>query len=191
MASELLLLGNTITADEAQRRFHLYAFLQPSILSLRSHTTSVNMVVSPSNLLSIAIKVAQQITLNSPDAVQSTKRALLLSQSHSFEDTVQMHVWSHESERVYAGANIKVRYTHLEDQSSLSLWSLKILGGTECICGSASLRSSIMNIYLHLIQKRLPLWKNPAKLWQSLELDHIAVSWNYKRIWMLVYDFFG
>lgn len=70
------------------------------------------MVVPPSDLLPTAIRIAQQITQNSPDAVQSTKNALQLSQSHGFEDTVEMHVWSHESKRVYTGANIKVRCNH-------------------------------------------------------------------------------
>jgi enoyl-CoA hydratase/carnithine racemase len=110
LASELLLLGSTIDAKEAQTRFRF-----------------VNIVVPPSDLLPAAIRVAQQITQNSPDAVQSTKRALQLSQSHGFEDTVQIHVSSDESKRVYTGANIK---------EGLKAFT----------------------------EKRLPLWKNPAKL---------------------------
>jgi enoyl-CoA hydratase/carnithine racemase len=66
------------------------------------------MVVPHSMLLSAAIDLAQQINQNSPDSVQSTKKALILSQSHSYEGTVQSHALSLESKRVYNGSNIKV-----------------------------------------------------------------------------------
>lgn len=39
---------------------------------------------------------------------QSTKQALVLSQSRGHEDTVQTHVWSQETKNVYNGQNIKV-----------------------------------------------------------------------------------
>ena len=59
-------------------------------------------------MLSTAISLAQQITANSPDAVQSSKVALLLSQKHNFSETFTTHNLSPESRRVYKGANIKV-----------------------------------------------------------------------------------
>lgn len=107
----MLFLGKTISAGEAQSRFGLYT---SSILSrfvkLIDREHSVNMVVPPSELIPAAIRVAQQINQNSPDSVQSTKRALLLAQSHGYESTVQAHTWSPESKRVYHGANIKVNF---------------------------------------------------------------------------------
>lgn len=69
---------------------------------------SVNTVVPGSKVLSTATSIAQQITANSPDAVQSTKVGLLLSQKHNFAETFTTHAWSPESRRVYKGANIKV-----------------------------------------------------------------------------------
>ena len=72
------------------------------------HVNSVNTVVPGSKVLSTAISLAQQITSNSPDAVQSSKAALLLSQKHNFLETFTTHILSPESRRVYKGANIKV-----------------------------------------------------------------------------------
>ena len=69
---------------------------------------SVNTVVPGSKVLSTAMSLAQQITANSPDAVQSSKVALLLSQKHNFQETFTTHNMSPESRRVYKGANIKV-----------------------------------------------------------------------------------
>ena len=68
----------------------------------------MNAVVPGSKVLSTAISLAQQITANSPDAVQSSKVALLLSQKHNFSETFTTHTLSPESRRVYKGANIKV-----------------------------------------------------------------------------------
>lgn len=79
------------------REFGRHLFLQ-----------SVNTVVPASKVLSTAISLAQQITSNSPDAVQSSKVALLLSQKHNFPETFTTHNLSPESRRVYKGANIKV-----------------------------------------------------------------------------------
>ena len=69
---------------------------------------SVNAVVPRSEVLSTAISLAQQVASNSPDAVQSSKVALLLSQKHNFAETFTTHGLSPESRRVYKGANIKV-----------------------------------------------------------------------------------
>ncbi|KAF8799906.1 enoyl-CoA hydratase [Phlegmacium glaucopus] len=89
-ASEMLLTGKTIDADEARNRFGF-----------------VNTVVPASKVLSTAISTAQQITANSPDSVQSTKVGLLLSQKHNFVETFMTHAYAPESRRVYKGANIK------------------------------------------------------------------------------------
>ncbi|KAF9528117.1 ClpP/crotonase-like domain-containing protein [Crepidotus variabilis] len=90
-ASELLLTGKIIGAVEARDRFGFVNAVVPN------STTAV----------AEAIKLAQQITANSPDAVQSTKHALVLSQRLSHSETVSQHVWSHVTERVYNGQNIK------------------------------------------------------------------------------------
>ncbi|KII93093.1 hypothetical protein PLICRDRAFT_100931 [Plicaturopsis crispa FD-325 SS-3] len=91
LASELLLLGKTISAAEAHTRFRF-----------------VNEVVPPSSLLPAALNLAVAITANSPDSVQSTKRALVLAnQVVGHEAVVHAHVWGEESRGVYKGENIK------------------------------------------------------------------------------------
>ncbi|KAF9562284.1 ClpP/crotonase [Agrocybe pediades] len=91
LASELLLTGKTVSAAEARDRFGF-----------------VNQVVpSTEQLLPAAIKLAQEIVANSPDAVQSTKYGLLLTQKHNVTDTVAAHVRSAVSKRTYGGNNIK------------------------------------------------------------------------------------
>lgn len=70
---------------------------------------SVNQIVPASKALDAALSVAQQIIANSPDAVQSTKQGLLISQNQNFHDTLLTHVPSPISTRVYKGQNIKVR----------------------------------------------------------------------------------
>ncbi|OCH88745.1 enoyl-CoA hydratase/carnithine racemase [Obba rivulosa] len=91
LASEMLLTGRNISAKDAATRFGF-----------------VNKVVPKSQVLSTALAWAAEINANSPDAVQSTKRALLLSNQHgSVEDTVLTHVWSKESTRAFKSSNIK------------------------------------------------------------------------------------
>jgi len=90
LASEMLLLGKTVDAREAQARFGF-----------------VNAVVPADQVLSTAIGFAKDITANSPDAVQSTKVALLLAQKHNVEETFHTHVWSPETKRVGDGENIQ------------------------------------------------------------------------------------
>lgn len=91
------------------------------------------MVVPHSELLPAAVEVAKRINLNSPDSVQSTKKALVLSQSYGYEEVVQSHAQSLESKRVYNGANIKVYCTNCDmDRRLLSAES--IVGGIEGIC---------------------------------------------------------
>ncbi|KAF9235379.1 ClpP/crotonase-like domain-containing protein [Melanogaster broomeanus] len=92
LASEMLLLGTTITAVQARDRFRF-----------------VNTVVEQSEVLSAAFDVARQITSNSPDSVQSSKEGLILAQKHHFEDTVRTHSLSLVSKRLYGGTNIKAR----------------------------------------------------------------------------------
>lgn len=90
LASELLLTGKTIGAVEARDRFGF-----------------VNTVVPASSVVPAAVKLAEQIIANSPDAVQSTKYGLLLSQKHNHSETFTTHVLSSQSKRVYKGMNIK------------------------------------------------------------------------------------
>lgn len=75
---------------------------------MKSSSYSVNAVVPADQVLSTAIALAKEITKNSPDAVQSTKVALLLAQKYSVEEAFRTHVWSMEAKRVYEGDNIKV-----------------------------------------------------------------------------------
>lgn len=78
-----------------------------SFLSV-STENSVNTLVPTSQLLATALGVAKEITSNSPDAVQSTKHALLLSQQLDHHSGFMMHASSNFSNRVYQGKNIKV-----------------------------------------------------------------------------------
>ncbi|KAG8793520.1 hypothetical protein FRC12_002480 [Ceratobasidium sp. 428] len=91
LASELLLTGRTITAEEAHTRYRF-----------------VTRVVPPSQVLSTAIELANEIVANSPDAVWSTKKALLEGQQYaSLEEAVIKHNLSEESKSVYQGDNIR------------------------------------------------------------------------------------
>ncbi|KAF9005839.1 enoyl-CoA hydratase/carnithine racemase [Hymenopellis radicata] len=63
-AAEMLLLGRTVSAQEAYDKFHFVTHLIPA--------------AKPSNVLPTALSLAQQIVEQcSPDAVQATKRAML------------------------------------------------------------------------------------------------------------------
>ncbi len=56
------------------------------------------------------MEFARQIVRASPDAVQSTKRALLLSKRcNSVQEAVSHHLQTPECYRVYSGHNYKVR----------------------------------------------------------------------------------
>jgi enoyl-CoA hydratase/carnithine racemase len=71
---------------------------------------SVNHVVPPDQVLPVAIEWAKRITENSPDAVASSKRAILLSKQFAgIESSTIANAWSTESKRVFEGENIKVR----------------------------------------------------------------------------------
>ena len=68
----------------------------------------MNIVVPNSkSVIAEALKLAEQITINSPDAVQSTKHGILLSQKMDHSQVVHSHVRSKQSDRVYKGKNIK------------------------------------------------------------------------------------
>ncbi|KIY44639.1 ClpP/crotonase [Fistulina hepatica ATCC 64428] len=89
-ASEMLLLGGTISVEDARDRFGF-----------------VNYIVPRAAVLSRALQLAVAITHNSPDAVQATKRGLLLAQRHNVDEAVTKSAMSAESNRAYGGHNIK------------------------------------------------------------------------------------
>jgi hypothetical protein len=70
---------------------------------------SVNRVVPTHQVLSTSIAWAKEITDNSPDAVASTKRGILMGKQFAgIETSTIAHAWSIESKRVYEGENIRV-----------------------------------------------------------------------------------
>lgn len=69
----------------------------------------MNQIVPASEVIPAAIAAAKEITLNSPDAVQATKRGLLLSQEFGHSQMLFNHALGTECKRVYKGDNIKVR----------------------------------------------------------------------------------
>ncbi|KAJ3550613.1 hypothetical protein NM688_g5032 [Phlebia brevispora] len=92
LASEMLLTGRNLTAHEAATRWGF-----------------VNEVVPKDRLIHKALEWAQRIIENSPDAVQATKRALVLSkQIADVEEVVIRHTQSQEMLRQYGGDNIKI-----------------------------------------------------------------------------------
>lgn len=103
--------SHTITA------YDFYARWRASFLMIMAHVHfwvySVNAVVEKPQVLSTALDVARQITLNSPDSVQSSKEGLILAQKHHFEEAVRTHALSAVSKRLYNGQNIKVSRFHL------------------------------------------------------------------------------
>lgn len=68
----------------------------------------MNTLVPTDQLLPAALRVAKEITSNSPDAVQSTKYGLLQSQQLNYHKAFMTHARSDLSTRVYEGENIKV-----------------------------------------------------------------------------------
>ncbi|KAL5536093.1 hypothetical protein ACEPAF_4198 [Sanghuangporus sanghuang] len=91
-ASEMLLLGRTISAHEACSRFGF-----------------VNKTVPKTQVLIEALSWAKTMVNDcSPDAVQSTKRGMILAWQHGDVDSAMVkHAYSAESVRHYAGENIK------------------------------------------------------------------------------------
>ncbi|KAH8111856.1 ClpP/crotonase [Phellopilus nigrolimitatus] len=93
LASEMMLLGRTVTAQEACSRFRLCR--EPARAGER--------------VLATALEWARAMTRDcSPDAVQSTKRGIALAWQHgSVEDATVAHARAAESVRHFAGDNIK------------------------------------------------------------------------------------
>ncbi|KAK0467584.1 enoyl-CoA hydratase/carnithine racemase [Armillaria novae-zelandiae] len=89
-ASEMLLLGKTITAKDAYQKFGF-----------------INTLVPSSSVLPTALEYAKEMVEKcSPDAVQTTKRALILAEDSN--RSVLEAVWSAESNRMFLeGANLK------------------------------------------------------------------------------------
>lgn len=72
----------------------------------------MNEVVPASILIETAVKYAQAIVENSPDAVQATKRGLMTSLQHGgVEEAYLAAAWSPEAKQAYDGENIKVHET--------------------------------------------------------------------------------
>ncbi|KAI6135920.1 ClpP/crotonase-like domain-containing protein [Pisolithus sp. B1] len=95
LASEMLLLGNTITALEARDKYRL------------ASSTSLPPQLE---VLPTALALAHTITSNSPDAVQSTKEGLLIAQRiGNVDEAVVSHALSGASGRVWNGRNVKKR----------------------------------------------------------------------------------
>jgi enoyl-CoA hydratase/carnithine racemase len=70
---------------------------------------SVNDAVPLPSLLETAISYAGRIVENSPEAVQSTKRALVTSlHEGGVEEAFLKHAWSLENKQAMFGKNIKV-----------------------------------------------------------------------------------
>ncbi|KAG8736918.1 hypothetical protein FRC10_008757 [Ceratobasidium sp. 414] len=104
--------------------------------------TSVTSVVPPSQVLSTAVGLAKEIVANSPDAVWSTKKALLEGQKYaSLEEAVIEHNLSEVSKKVYQGDNIREGLLAFSEASGI-------------ICFSCA-------FYDFGEQKRKPKWTNP------------------------------
>ena len=81
------------------------------LLSPLALSPSVNAVVPKGQVLSQALAWARDLVANSPDAVQSTKRGIVLAWQHGNVETATLaHAWATESKRTYKGENIKVRF---------------------------------------------------------------------------------
>lgn len=90
LASEMLLLGRPISAADAYTRYNI-----------------VNAVVPHNNLMSKALEWASIIISNSPDAVRSTKKALLLAKEHGMWEGSKQHFASPLHQAAMTGENIK------------------------------------------------------------------------------------
>ncbi|GAA95580.1 uncharacterized protein L969DRAFT_92712 [Mixia osmundae IAM 14324] len=92
LASELLLTGKIITAQQAHDRFHL-----------------VNILAEPGQVVDKALELASQIVSASPSAVQVTKQSLESSRigCGGVEKATIRGTSSEESKALYVGANLK------------------------------------------------------------------------------------
>ncbi|KAK7051447.1 hypothetical protein VNI00_004421 [Paramarasmius palmivorus] len=92
LASEMLLLGNPISAQDAYSRFGF-----------------VNRVVPASEVIPTAVQLAKEVIQNSPDSVQTTKLGLLMAQKYDHDRVARENMWAPETTRLYHGDNIKKR----------------------------------------------------------------------------------
>ncbi|KAI6030015.1 ClpP/crotonase-like domain-containing protein [Pisolithus marmoratus] len=91
LASEMLLLGITVTALEARDKYRF-----------------INIVTPPTEVLPTALALARTIISNSPDSVQSGKEGLLIAQRiGDVEEAVVSHALSKASGRLWNGKNVK------------------------------------------------------------------------------------
>ena len=104
--------------------------------------SSVNAVVPKAQLLQTAIEWASRITQNSPDAVQSTKRALIEAAKHGdVEQATVAHLQSPESTRTYQGENIKVSETLKNQQCAVISRIVTFTGGAQSLSGTRTIAS--------------------------------------------------
>ncbi|THH09821.1 hypothetical protein EW146_g8564 [Bondarzewia mesenterica] len=116
---------------------------------------SVNAVVPKDEVLPTAVEWATRIAANSPDAVQCTKRGLVLAARHGdVERAVIEHAWSAESRRVYGGDNIKEGLRAFSEVRT-PFFFVSLTSGIS-LDDSRGLRD--------WVGKRKPNWRNPAKL---------------------------
>jgi hypothetical protein len=100
-------------------------------LALMVLSSSVNVVVPPTDVLPTALDLASQIIANSPDSVQSTKKGLLLTYKHNNESMVWEHVRTPESAGYMLGDNIKVCFLSSLFRNVIMSCLYFVTGGTE------------------------------------------------------------
>ncbi|KAG0148224.1 hypothetical protein CROQUDRAFT_670040 [Cronartium quercuum f. sp. fusiforme G11] len=132
LASELLFLGKPISANEALNRFRI-----------------INRVVPSSNeLLPAAMKLARQITANSPSAVQLSKLTLLetLRRGHEeFLNLTQLEKLKTEALKLGKGIEQSTVASILRDEF-------------DDLCKSPDSKEGLKSFS----EKRRPIWINPA-----------------------------
>lgn len=71
----------------------------------------MNKTVPASQVLPTALSLASEIAANCPESVQSTKKALVLSnQFGDVEEATLKHIWSEETRRSVVSENRKVGF---------------------------------------------------------------------------------
>jgi len=120
----MLLLGKPISAADAYSRFNMSVIqsngLSHDILMLLSR---VNAVVPREKLMPTALQWANTIVSNSPDAVRSTKKALLLAKESGMWESSKQHFASAHHQAAMKGENIKVQ-PHLTIVTALTKFKL-------------------------------------------------------------------
>jgi hypothetical protein len=94
------------------------------------HLVSVNFVAPRQDVVTEAVRVAVELTHNSPDAVQSSRKAIWdVADSLGVEDAFGKHVWRPENARVYSGTNLQAReHCHLIRTTLIYVYA----GGCHC-----------------------------------------------------------